>query len=1068
VHGAVVARTLTRSGVALAASSTQLAARLTDEAAAAQQGVLGLLPPVPPARTIVHGATSGGSSRAEQLTCRAAGCAAPVSRNRGIGGRYRICDLHVATPVVELDGALQRFCQKCCKWQLLEAFDGDARTCAAQLDAARRRRTVAARRRRAAAAAPAAVAPAAAAPRRARAAPLQPPHAAAGAAAGSCASSAAADDALDAHAANDLEAWFSGDVGGLMDVLLEEEEQLRASGAGDTASAARAAFAAAVAGGPVAPLSSRGVAPTATQAGSRGGSLSRVSTSVKLYDTLPDDLPPSLQPDFFGWLSDYFRPDNGATTPSSAPAALCGVIQPGCTLLTVDALVPSASARAAGAAGAGAARALATCLLTGADAAFWRARAFDVRVAGDPGGVAVAPGGALRELRAEPRSTAADAADALPTLPPLRPAAQLSTCHGALRSDAPAAVSGQLRARLHGQLLCGMPGARAGAPLELTLPPTHAAGCLLLDLEPPALHAPPRAALLCADAAICAEVCALDGRGADALLAATGESRDDVLYCLGAALRRGASRRVVLAAAAGALCRGWAATAARLLAELPHAAPDVEAGALDDAEDGDTDDGDGIAPGPAAAAPPAAVSGTAAEGDTTLLHVAVSCGSPRMVQLVLNAATAGGAAVDADADADDVEDAASAASAIGTPLSRSASGGALTPLHVAAQRLAAAPPGSAAARDAAQVALLLTHASGEAALAWFSDPALAAGVAGATPAALAGAAGAALTARLAAHVRRVAAAAATARARAAADPSAAAAAALAAELRRLLRSPPPMPPSAPSRCAAAAAALLRPLVSLRTALGYDDPLERAAFEAHAAAASVKSMQAFLVLVISYLVATKMARAAFLPYPPLSREYLLEHCIGGTRQLVLADFRQTYYRETNAWLRTPTTAAMCALTLPFARIRALYVRRHTALLGMFWVIQFVVCQIYLERLVRSLYDLPAPMVWGCGGNMLQLKVTVLCALVPMRAAPLCALLLARAMLPFIAPYGRIWFVMGPCADGWLPAAPTNAALTAALCALVVWNERRTLRSFRKWRAAEAAHTAAQRKADKKLE
>jgi hypothetical protein len=1014
-----------------------------------------------------------------------------VSRIRGIGGRYRLCDLHVATPVVELDGALQRFCQKCSKWQPLAAFEGEARTCAAQLEAARRRRTVAARRRRAAAAAaaPVAVAPPAAAARRARAKPpAAPPAAAAGSSAAAAGPASASVD--DAHAleAYDLEAWLSGEAGGLMDSLLDDQ----LSGADDeaaAAAAARAAFAAAVARGPIAPLSSCGDTSTVdahahAHGGSRG-SLSHVSASVKLYDTAPHELPSSMLPDFGRWLSDYFRTDTDAT--SAAPPALCGVIQPGCTLLTVDALVPSSCAAARGAggagasgAGAGAAHALAACLLSGADAPFWRAQAFDVRVAGQTGGVAVQRGGALRALPDAARSAGADMA----ALPLLRPAALLSTRRGALRSDAPAATSGPLRVRLHGQLLRDLPDAIAGARLSLTLPPTHADGCLLLDIDagadadadadadahPPAgAAAPPRAALLCADAAIVAEVCTLDGRGADALLAATSESRDDVLYGLGAALRRGARRHVIAAAAAGAMRRGWAATAARLLAALLDAAEDSEAD--DDDPDVDADDID-IAPVPAAPPArraPADAIAAAAPGDATLLHVAVASGRPRMVQLVLNAAAAAGALADAD-DADDAEahagGFAAAASALGTPLSRGAAGAALTPLHVAAMRLAAAPSGSAAARDAAAVASLLVHASGEAALAWFSDPAPAAAAAGATSAALAGATGAPLTARLCVHVRRVAAAMAAARARAAADPSSSSSVSLAAELRRLLRAPPPAPP--PSRRAAAAAALRRPLTSLRSALGYDDPSERAAFEAHAAAASVKSMQAFLVLVLSYLVATKMARDAFLPYPRLSREYLLEHCVGGTRQLVLEDFRQTYYRETNAWLRAPTTAAMCALTLPVARIRALYVRRHTALLGTFWVIQFVVCQVYLERLVRSLYDLPTPLVWGCGGNLLQLKVTVLCALVPMRAAPLCALLIARAGLPFIAPYGRIWFLMGPCADGWLPAAPTNAALTLALCSLVVWNERRTLRSFREWRAGEAARTAARRSADKKLE
>lgn len=41
--------------------------------------------------------------------------------------RYRICKAHLQSPAMVVDGAVQRFCQQCGRFQAVEDFDGDKR-----------------------------------------------------------------------------------------------------------------------------------------------------------------------------------------------------------------------------------------------------------------------------------------------------------------------------------------------------------------------------------------------------------------------------------------------------------------------------------------------------------------------------------------------------------------------------------------------------------------------------------------------------------------------------------------------------------------------------------------------------------------------------------------------------------------------------------------------------------------------------------------------------------------------------------------------------------------------------
>ncbi len=70
------------------------------------------------------------------------GCTIEVGAMKDYHSRYKICEVHLKASVVQKGGQPHRFCQQCGKFQSLEDFDGEKRSCRARLDKhnARRRR----------------------------------------------------------------------------------------------------------------------------------------------------------------------------------------------------------------------------------------------------------------------------------------------------------------------------------------------------------------------------------------------------------------------------------------------------------------------------------------------------------------------------------------------------------------------------------------------------------------------------------------------------------------------------------------------------------------------------------------------------------------------------------------------------------------------------------------------------------------------------------------------------------------------------------------------------------------
>lgn len=88
------------------------------------------------------------------------GCAADLTQLRHYHQRYKVCQEHLKVPHVIHEGIVQRFCQQCSRFHAITEFEGDKRSCRAQLQRhnARRRRK-AAERSKARASAPGAPSP---------------------------------------------------------------------------------------------------------------------------------------------------------------------------------------------------------------------------------------------------------------------------------------------------------------------------------------------------------------------------------------------------------------------------------------------------------------------------------------------------------------------------------------------------------------------------------------------------------------------------------------------------------------------------------------------------------------------------------------------------------------------------------------------------------------------------------------------------------------------------------------------------------------------------------------------
>ena len=347
--------------------------------------------------------------------------------------------------------------------------------------------------------------------------------------------------------------------------------------------------------------------------------MSHVASKHSMQVQRPKDTPPAV-PDTFtaqlraAWLHGALVASGGRVPALDAHA------RPDCALLQVDAL-----------------------LLPQAPLPAPTLQATALPVAGPPFFATAGAGASLAAAgHCAPAAAAGDARviPLGPLLPPLRPAAVLAGAGGALRFTSPPALlpaSAVLRAHLAGKMLstpdafdadaCAALTAFGCAVDVMTLPPQPPGveGALLVDAfaSPVAdfpLTAAPRAALVCADAAIVAEVCAAadaaDAADAAGDRGAAVAALETLLPALGRALRPGCDAALLGSVAGEALRRNWAATSARLLPALAATLAEQQAY--------------GVAPQPQ---PP---------GTATLLHVAAAHGSAAEVAAVLRCGVAAG------------------------------------------------------------------------------------------------------------------------------------------------------------------------------------------------------------------------------------------------------------------------------------------------------------------------------------------------------------------------------------------------------------------------------------------
>ncbi len=684
--------------------------------------------------------------------------------------------------------------------------------------------------------------------------------------------------------------------------------------------------------------------------------------------------------------------------------ALEGCIAPGCTLLQLDAVLLTHPR------GCAAHEALARMLaVTGAAGAFLRSSGRALRLTDTRGRCASALGGVV---------TAQDEAtppELSPQLPPLSPLAALCSAPVAvsLRSGValPASLAScALRCALHGQALRVDPG---DAHALAVLPAAGVEGAALLFAADAAsgalLSRQPAVLLLTHDAAIVAEIAATEAQlGDDAAARARVQA---ALLAMGHALRPGCAPPLAACAAASALALGWRAAASRVLAA--HSGHDADALLL--------------------------------PGGATLLHAAAHTGNAWAVRLVL---AAGGASF-----------------VFGAPHSVCGTPARATPLH------AAAAAGSADALAA------LAEASPRAVVAFCHARC----AQGRTPSdvARAGTADAALLAldarlrdRMLAGGRVLAAArhllhathgiclphdqaamgpsllrepaflaAVSAHTSADAIALADAAFAAAADAYAVAPEPLPMPPPAPLMHRVAA-------VSAHDGGALSEAQEFQLFAEQQAAASVHVMIGFVALALSHEAAGAIKRRGLRGAAALSAAEVAAAAAAATPLTVNQMFRAVYWER--SWGFLPATLALLALLLaPSRRLRAFYVRHQTLLLTTYWIAQFVVTPLIIGPFLTERY--PDGLTLPRWNNVVHCCLTFCSALMPMRARPLCCLLALRAAGCCLG--AARWPIGAPLdAAGWLTQPRTNAALSVALAAWLLAQERRL---FRGWRAARAA-------------
>ncbi|KAJ8503916.1 hypothetical protein OPV22_004802 [Ensete ventricosum] len=82
--------------------------------------------------------SQGGSS--SHPTCQVEGCDADLSDSRDYHRRHKVCEMHAKASSAMVRNAIQRFCQQCSRFHLLEEFDEGKRSCRRRLAGHNRRR----------------------------------------------------------------------------------------------------------------------------------------------------------------------------------------------------------------------------------------------------------------------------------------------------------------------------------------------------------------------------------------------------------------------------------------------------------------------------------------------------------------------------------------------------------------------------------------------------------------------------------------------------------------------------------------------------------------------------------------------------------------------------------------------------------------------------------------------------------------------------------------------------------------------------------------------------------------
>lgn len=55
------------------------------------------------------------------------GCTEPLTKQKAYNAVHRVCDMHMRSLVIDMDGVETRFCQQCGKFEPVDRFEGTKR-----------------------------------------------------------------------------------------------------------------------------------------------------------------------------------------------------------------------------------------------------------------------------------------------------------------------------------------------------------------------------------------------------------------------------------------------------------------------------------------------------------------------------------------------------------------------------------------------------------------------------------------------------------------------------------------------------------------------------------------------------------------------------------------------------------------------------------------------------------------------------------------------------------------------------------------------------------------------------